>query len=322
MRYRMLAIPAALGLTALLQAQEVVKDVQVEVVHGGPAMAGMAPQAATFQFIAAEPGMLGKTVAGAPYSGEGFTETVQILGDGTRISRKHSKKVWRDAQGRTREEATLPLIGPWTSQGAAPKLITITDPVAKVVYSLNEKDKTATRHSLPDMSGMMAKLAAEHGAKGGDKTMVWHNTKERHEIATSVNTAPAGDVLMAPPPGAGTTVFTRALRIGDGGGKEEALGNQVMEGLKVEGKRVTNTIAAGEVGNDRALVSVTERWNSPELQALVHMTTKDPQMGETTYRLTNIARSEPPASLFQVPADYTVTEASDQFRFERRIETK
>ena len=93
-----------------------------------------------------------------------------------------------------------------------------------------------------------------------------------------------------------------------------------MEGLKVEGKRVTNTIAAGEVGNDRALVSVTERWNSPELQALVRMTTKDPQMGETTYRLTNIARSEPPAALFQVPADYTVTEASD--RFERRIETK
>ena len=32
-------------------------------------------------------------------------------------------------------------------------------------------------------------------------------------------------------------------------------------------------------------------------------------MGETVYRLTEISRAEPPASLFQVPADYTVTQA-------------
>jgi hypothetical protein len=31
-------------------------------------------------------------------------------------------------------------------------------------------------------------------------------------------------------------------------------------------------------------------------------------MGESTYRLTNISLSEPAASLFEVPADYTLTE--------------
>jgi hypothetical protein len=37
-------------------------------------------------------------------------------------------------------------------------------------------------------------------------------------------------------------------------------------------------------------------------------------MGETTYRLTNIDRSEPDPSLFQVPADYTVKEGGFGFR--------
>jgi len=32
----------------------------------------------------------------------------------------------------------------------------------------------------------------------------------------------------------------------------------------------------------------------------------DPRMGETTYKLTNINRSEPAKTLFEVPADYTI----------------
>jgi hypothetical protein len=35
----------------------------------------------------------------------------------------------------------------------------------------------------------------------------------------------------------------------------------------------------------------------------------DPRFGETVYRLTNISRTEPDASLFHVPADYKITDA-------------
>jgi hypothetical protein len=35
----------------------------------------------------------------------------------------------------------------------------------------------------------------------------------------------------------------------------------------------------------------------------------DPRFGETVYRLTNISRTEPDASLFQVPADYKIKDA-------------
>jgi hypothetical protein len=36
----------------------------------------------------------------------------------------------------------------------------------------------------------------------------------------------------------------------------------------------------------------------------------DPRNGETVYKLTNVNRSEPMRSLFEIPVDYTVTEPS------------
>jgi hypothetical protein len=35
----------------------------------------------------------------------------------------------------------------------------------------------------------------------------------------------------------------------------------------------------------------------------------DPRFGESTYRLTNINRTEPARSLFEVPSDYTVKDS-------------
>ena len=88
--------------------------------------------------------------------------------------------------------------------------------------------------------------------------------------------------------------------------KTEDLGTQTMEGLTVQGKRITRTIAAGQIGNEHALEVVTEIWYSPDLQATVMSTTNDPRTGQTVYKLTNVTRAEPDASLFQVPADYKV----------------
>jgi len=35
----------------------------------------------------------------------------------------------------------------------------------------------------------------------------------------------------------------------------------------------------------------------------------DPRFGETTYRVTNISRSEPDAALFQIPSEYTIIDS-------------
>ncbi len=87
---------------------------------------------------------------------------------------------------------------------------------------------------------------------------------------------------------------------------EESLGTQSIEGLQAEGTRTTKVIPAGQIGNDRPIQIVIERWYSPDLQTVIQSKHSDPWMGETTFRLTNISRSEPASTLFQVPADYAV----------------
>jgi hypothetical protein len=92
--------------------------------------------------------------------------------------------------------------------------------------------------------------------------------------------------------------------------KSESLGKQTIEGLEAEGTRSTTTIPAGEIGNRLPIDIVDERWYSPELQTLVMSKHHDPRSGDTIYRLTNINRSEPDRSLFEVPLDYTLNDAS------------
>src|SRR5262249_21143634 len=97
-------------------------------------------------------------------------------------------------------------------------------------------------------------------------------------------------------------------KIDAGQRKTESLGTQTIEGVSAEGTRTTLTIPAGEIGNTLPIEVVDETWYSPELQITVMTKHRDPRSGENTYRLTNINRSEPDRSLFEVPADYTVSE--------------
>jgi len=46
----------------------------------------------------------GKLVKGQPYSAEVVTETKQTLGDGNTISHRNANRVYRDGEGRTRQE--------------------------------------------------------------------------------------------------------------------------------------------------------------------------------------------------------------------------
>lgn len=86
------------------------------------------------------------------------------------------------------------------------------------------------------------------------------------------------------------------------------LGTQTINGVLAQGTRITRTIPAGQIGNERPITIVTERWYSPDLQTYVMTKTTDPLTGNTTFQLTNIQRAEPDAALFQVPSDYTVNQ--------------
>lgn len=96
--------------------------------------------------------------------------------------------------------------------------------------------------------------------------------------------------------------------IASGNLKKEDLGTQMIGGVVAHGTRVTKTIPAGQIGNEKPITIVRESWYSNDLQTVVMSKRSDPWSGETTYSLTNIQRGEPDASLFAVPSDYTVTQ--------------
>ena len=87
---------------------------------------------------------------------------------------------------------------------------------------------------------------------------------------------------------------------------KEQLGTKAVNGMQAEGVRVTRTIPAGAIGNDKPIAVVTERWYSTDLQIGVMTLHTDPMMGTVTTKLVNVVRGDPDASLFQVPPDYKV----------------
>ena len=93
----------------------------------------------------------------------------------------------------------------------------------------------------------------------------------------------------------------------------ENLGSKDIDGITAVGQRMTTTIPAGQVGNDRPIEIIDERWESPALKVLLRSVHRDPRTGEVEYVLTKISRAEPPASLFTVPAGYTIKNG-DQIR--------
>jgi hypothetical protein len=237
-------------------------------------------------------------VSGAPYSATITNESVQTLADGTRIVQNSSGTAARDSEGRTRQDTVLPAIGT-LSAANAPHLIFIHDPVAQTSYTLNLTEKTAQK--LPFLPppgntvwGSAAATLAMRVAEPG--------------VVPPLPDAVAPATMGAPPTG---VFFQKRL---DTAGEDhdvqtDDLGSQTMEGVLVNGIRTTHTIPAGQIGNDRPITVVTEIWTSPELKTIVYSKRTDPRIGEQIFRLTDISRTEPSASLFTVPADFKIVDA-------------
>jgi hypothetical protein len=90
----------------------------------------------------------------------------------------------------------------------------------------------------------------------------------------------------------------------------ENLAQQVVNGVTAQVVRTVMTIPKGQIGNDREIKVLTERWVSNDLQMLIKSNNSDPRFGETSYQLTGIVEREPEASLFQIPAGYSVVTSS------------
>ncbi len=262
----------------------------------------------TFHFIASEGGFGGKTVKGAPYSAEAVSENIQVLQDGNRIARKNTSSVARDSEGRTRQEHTFRSIGPYAAAGDPPQTFSINDPVTGTHFMLDQRSKTAHKMMIHvDRMGAgdtMVFTTGTHAEGTSIRTVDVHGKK--HPLPESI----VQDKVMTFERGPGPAGRVEIRAAGKPEGlKTEALGKQTFEGVEAEGSRTTFTIPAGEIGNELPINIVTESWYSPELQVTVMRKHIDPRHGEMNYRLTNITRTEPDRSLFEVPADYTIKES-------------
>jgi hypothetical protein len=302
-------------------------EVEEFFIAQGPAIAPPPPiemRGDNMIFLATEMSFAGKLVKGAPYSAQAVTESVQQLADGNRIVRKNTAQVYRDGEGRTRREQTLGYIGPYATSGDVPQTVFINDPVASVHYILDPAKKTARKLPRAELrfkvegAGVEAKAAAEaEAAKSGERRKITQNEMHKIEIERSYQRVPGPDGPPAPPaPLGGTAVIVTQTGEGEGAtfmrysskyeSKTEKLEARSFDGVMAEGTRTTTTIPAGDLGNEQPINIVDERWYSNELQVVVMTRHSDPRSGETTYRLTNISRTEPAAALFQVPSDYAV----------------
>jgi hypothetical protein len=242
-----------------------------ERMHGGgPGRDFMAPPMGDrIELLGFEGMHSGKIVTGAPFSAVAVSESTQTLADGNHITRKTQTNLFRDGQGRFRKEVTLSGVGPLAASGGPKSFVFVNDPVTNENFILHPDVKTAE------------KMGGRHGGKGGMKGPMRGELKDK--AANWEAKAEASENF-----------------------KKEDLGTQTIAGVAAQGTRYTRTIPPGQMGNEKPISIVSEHWYSTELQITVMSKRSDPRFGETTYSLTNIQRSEPAASLFTVPSDYTL----------------
>jgi hypothetical protein len=183
------------------------------------------------------------------------------------------------------------------------RTIFINDPVAGVSYTMNSKAKIAHKMSTVKDAAMMDKIKSELSAARAKMPLGVEERVVAGVMASGVgtHTVESGKTAMYISEGMPARRITLKPQV-----KEEQLGTQTIEGLACDGTRTTMTIPAGQIGNERPIEVVTERWYSPQLHTTVMTRTNDPRMGETVYKLLNIKLDEPAESLFAVPSDYTV----------------
>jgi hypothetical protein len=311
MKIAALLIPIAASTLMLAQEKTQVHTFQMRVpppagqpvtdhvfVTGGPALGPMRIE----QFGT-------RSMKGAPYSAEATTESIQVLADGNRIVTKSTSKSWRDSEGRTRTENNLAPMGMWVPEGKNLTLTSIDDPTTGTHYTFNSGDKTATKFSVS---------RTEHTTAEGKQITISSTSGGVFSGTTSaVGAGEAGvKAVMAGP---ATMTYRHAEGMAPDA-KHEDLGQKSIEGVICDGVRDTFTIAAGQMGNERPIEVVTERWSSKELGMDILRKHSDPRSGETTYRVSNLIRGEQPRNLFELPADVKVEEIGGNNMLRRKIE--
>jgi hypothetical protein len=207
--------------------------------------------------------------APTPYTAEYTITRVQVLANGTTITRERKEVKALDSQGRRMTALTL------TSESGDRAEVThvfVFDPVAHTQTQWTSPGTRATVTAMP--------------------------------VPESAHTGPAHTCSpMAPDPdnvhvtGPHSTSTT------------ENLGTAEILGVEARGRRTTRTIPAGAVGNEEPLETTKETWTAVAAglnSLLVRDVTDDPRTGKSTRELTQLTQGDPDPSTFQPPEGYEI----------------
>lgn len=257
-----------------------------------------------------------RPVPGAPYSAEAVNESIQVLADGNRIVRRSVSRVYRDGAGRTRREE-LNADGQAVTiaiNDAVSGTSVVIDPAANIAHRTAVAKFIASRGvaaGSPAETAVALYYTSESKPTSEPKLISEGELKAKQQAelkaVQEAGTRPHATTGHATVNLAGGVTWVAASpgEVRTSASKED-LGDQTIEGVKARGTRTTTVIPAGAIGNDLPITVTSEEWFSPDLKVLVMTKHADPRSGETTYRLTGIARGEPSPSLFEVPAGVTI----------------
>jgi hypothetical protein len=306
MKAQLFVAGAALALASGLVAQPPAGNIFYQQMAPGPVQG----QIGAIKMLGVE-GMGGPVVTGSPLSATEEHHSLQVLADGTRIERNDTNLFYRDDQGRTRVEQSAQNGG----------TILIQDPVAGTTFVLDPATKTARKLPLPKLiqagtgpgigtaggKAVAIDAALPPPPPAGDLALFTRSVEAGAQVAPGGAPAVRRMVIMnGPGPMSAAGDFVYRTQTSDAAPAIENLSSQTVNGVAAQGTRTTMTIETGQIGNDRPIRIVSERWYSGDIQMMVKSSNNDPRFGETSYELTNIQRTGPSPALFQIPADYTL----------------
>ncbi len=208
-----------------------------------------------------------KAVVGFPFSAVGTQDNVRVTGDGNRFTHTITSRHYRDGQGRTRLERDLPMrVSAGNTTGTPHVMVTINNKVTGEIDFLFPAGKVASVVQRPGM-----------------------------KVVDTPASVPEIFTMFA------------GMRIGPnapGWSAPVSLGEKSIEGLHAVGTQRIYTLAAGAVGNQKAVTITVQQWSSPDLGVILDKTSSASTGGQVHYRLQQILQAEPNADLFKVPADF------------------
>jgi hypothetical protein len=216
-------------------------------------------------------------VTGNPFHAEVTRTTTGRTPMNAILRRNYPESVARDSQGRIRTERVVGDFehdnGPEGGSTVEMHIILICDPVAETVTQIDTASATAriihSRPSAPRSGGLQP-------------------VARRSFCPSRMPSNRVGQRIQV-----------------------EDLGDQIIEGLEAHGERFTMPMLGATIGEASPNGERTnERWCSDSLSAMVLTVSSNTKTGtKTTLAMRHIDRTEPDPALFQIPADYAITES-------------